>query len=662
MRPAPQIAGGLLGAEPEAKPSLFRMDSDFQERSGVGSLAMLGASAKDMFGSRQGAAEYLAEKSGGTLGADADGEPIVMLKDGTRYRLNDQGLDMSDIANVAGNVGAFFTPAKLLSSFGRAKNVGLAGRAGLQAAGAGATDVALQAGFDRGRIDPFRTAAATVGGGAGEVAGTALGAVVSKVGQVVRGSGSNARAAATMADKAGLNNPTPEQLATLTRGMEEVRAGADPRAILGNAEFGFNYTKGQRMSEGAAKFAQLSREEVLRQAPGANQAFLSAQTTNAAQLDDALTRIGAGFGGRPGATPAELAQGAASRVTQQADELGSRITEAYAKAGEGARAAISSDSVRSLPLRLQQAVADFAPNPATTPAAARTLDQVKAATDSILSSGQGANVRGVTLKALETQRRILNNNVNAATNNADRAAMVKIKREFDGWLDEAVDTTLVSGDPQSLAAMKEARGLRAEFARRFEGGSDSDKFIGGLLDGTRTPEELVNIALGAGQVSKTGGARFIERLRVASGNDPEVIGNLRAAHFLRLTSGNDGKALDMGQIVRNVNTTQYSNASIVKALYSPDEWAQIRRLAFSLQPLVAKGDFAKSSGSTERLVRLLLGRTAGSLPIVGEPLKAIASVRNTIQAERAVNQPLRLPSRPVPLQALGASAAREAAR
>lgn len=111
--------------------SLFRADSDFRERAGVGVGDMLWASAKDMFGSREGSAEYLAKQAGGRVVQDEDGSPLVVLRDGSRYRLNDAGLDNADVANLAGNVAASLLPASWAARLGQARNLGVVGRAGL---------------------------------------------------------------------------------------------------------------------------------------------------------------------------------------------------------------------------------------------------------------------------------------------------------------------------------------------------------------------------------------------------------------------------------------------------------------------------------------------------------------------------------------------------
>jgi hypothetical protein len=293
-------------------------------------------------------------------------------------------------------------------------------------------------------------------------------------------------------------------------------------------------------------------------------------------------------------------------------------------------------TVAGLPNRLREAVREFDIHPSTTPATDRTLTLIREATEGL------GNAKGVTLRAIETQRRILNRNIGAAANPADRAAMHAVKREFDGWLDEAVEGALISGDPASLAALKDARALRFEYARRFEGTKDTDKFIAGLLDGTRTPEELLNVALGASQVSKAGAARYVERLRKAANDDPEIMGGLRAAHLDRLTRGADGRPLELGKIVQNIQRTAYANESAVKAMYSVPQWAEVRRLADALGPMVAKGDFARSSGSIERLARMLFDKLSGSW--VGSAAQVATSGLKGVQAQRAIRAPVRMQS------------------
>jgi hypothetical protein len=641
-----QPQGGEQAQAPGApvappNPSLFRADSDFRQRSGVGVGGMLMGAAKDMFGSREGAGEYLAGKAGGQLVKGPDG-PLVQLPDGTQYRLNDPGIDSADVANVGGNIAAFATPAGWVNRVNQARNAGTAMRVGTQAAAMAGTDAALQATFDEGRINPVRTTLAGVGGGLGEVIGPVLMRGVDKARHVFRSTGDKRRAAQEVAREVGLEAPTPDQIRQLTGALDQIEAGADPATIFGSQRFGFLYSQGQRTLDPKRARDLLSQEEILRQQPASNAAFIQAEEVNRKALTGAVDDISSRLGARPGATPAELSQSVQGRVAGQADELRGRINQAYDTAGQSERAAVSVDAIRTFPDRLKAAVADFDVSPELTPATARTLVQTQNAVRLI---PEGA--KGVTLRALEMQRRIINNNISAASNPADKRAMTLLKREYDTLVDDAVESALISGDETALKAIKDARGLRAEFGRRFEGREQADKFVADLVDGGRTPEELINVALGAGQVSKSAGGRFVTRLREAVSDDPEVLGSLRAAQFLRMVQDSTGKPMGPQAITNNIARMEYQNPSMIKALYTDAQWAEVKQLARALEPMVPKGDLARTSGTWERAVRYM-SATGVRIPFIGEMARGIGGVRNSIKAEATFRAPLKPPARPTP--------------
>ena len=644
-------------APQQPKDSLFRMDSDFRDKApGVGIGDMTWAAAKDMFGSRQGAAEYLAKQSGGKVVAGDNGDPLLELPGGARYRLNDDGIDPVDVANVTGNVVAMALPAGWISKAAQAKNVGMTGRVAAQAAGMGVADTAAQAAFDNGRIDPVRTLAATVGGGAGEALSPIIGRGVNAAVRMVRGGGDKAAAAQQLADALGTPKLSPQQQTQLASGIDEIIAGADPATVLGRKEFGFIYTQGQQMLDPARKFRQLSQEEYLRQQPGAAIPFLNQATNNDQALQKAITDTTGRMGAAPGATPGELSSTVQGRVAAQAGELKGRIDQAYRTAGQSERAAVSADSVRQAPHRVRQALRDFDFESGLMEATEKTMRQM---TNAAKAMPEGT--KAVTLRSLETQRRIIGNNIGTAKNPTDRRAMMIIKREYDNWMDDAFESALVSGDEGALKAMKEARGLRAEFGRRFEGDAQADKFVADLVEGGKTPEEMLNVALGAGQVSKTAGGRFITRLRAAVNDDPETLNALRAAQFLRMTTDGTGKPLGPQAITNNIMRMEISNRSAMDALYTPLEWMQVKRLAAALKPLVPTGDFAKSSGTAERLARMLASQSGpiGQTPVVGGIISGLENVRTGIQANRVLTAPLRAPLRPVPTAAAGAATLKE---
>lgn len=635
--PARRRLSEIQAQMPEPKPSLFRMDSDFREKApSVGFGDMAWGAARDMFGSRAGAAEYLAKEAGGRVVSDEAGEPLVELPDGTRYRLNDPGLDSTDVGNVAGNVAGFWTPASWAARFNQAKGLGLLGRMGTQATAAAVTDTGLQLATE-GEVDPFRTVATGVGGAGGEVLGTLLTGAASRIGGLLRTQSGARDEAMRILSENGIPAPSPQMVDDLAKSLGQVEAGADPKAVLGSQLYGFEYTQGQRMADPMARLRAMTREEPLRQMPGSQEVFARSEMRNKGLLEDALNSL-TGKLGVAASSPADAVGQSAGILSRQAQTLGAQVDDAYRAAREAGPAYFDVASLNTLPGRIRARLAESGRlvNPKLNPATTAVIEQMEAAL-----KGLRPGTRGVSLEALENQRRIIGGAIENAANAGDRAALSIAKREFDAYLNEAIDNALIRGDASTLAALKNARGLRAEFGRRFEGNGEADKFIEGLVNGTRTPEELLNVALGAGQVSKASGARFIERLKVAADNSPEVLSGLRAAHLMRLTRGKSGDPLTPAQILFNFKATKYGNDSLLKALYTPEQWTEVQSLVNALEPMIPPGELAKTSGTGERLMRALFQRIAPTVPLVGQNLEALGAGVNAVRAERAFRAPLR---------------------
>ena len=87
---------------------------------------------------------------------------------------------------------------------------------------------------------------------------------------------------------------------------------------------------------------------------------------------------------------------------------------------------------------------------------------------------------------------------------ADRRAASAVKRSFDGWLDDAIDNTLFSGSPEGLEKLKEARNLRAEYGRLYQGDDSVGRTIDKMVKREATPAEVSNWLYGATQVGGRG--------------------------------------------------------------------------------------------------------------------------------------------------------------
>ncbi|MDR6093160.1 hypothetical protein [Stenotrophomonas sp. SORGH_AS_0321] len=55
-------------------------------------------------------------------------------------------------------------------------------------------------------------------------------------------------------------------------------------------------------------------------------------------------------------------------------------------------------------------------------------------------------------------------------------------------------------------------------------------------------------------------------------------------------------------IVRNFKYTEHSNESVIRALCTRGQWNEVRRFSSALEPMVAKGDFARLPGGGKRVI------------------------------------------------------------
>lgn len=118
------------------------------------------------------------------------------------------------------------------------------------------------------------------------------------------------------------------------------------------------------------------------------------------------------------------------------------VDAAYAAVRDGGNSFVGLDGLRQMPQRLRAAIRDFRIDPQNFPATSRALQGIE---DDLARLSEG-RVSAVSLDAIEAQRRVLNNQIGAAANRADRAALTTLKREFDNAVDDAWESSLRSGD------------------------------------------------------------------------------------------------------------------------------------------------------------------------------------------------------------------------
>ena len=601
QKPAPQqpidrISQMIKGNAAENIPSIY--DEKFNDAAGWGITGGMKPSMAALLGGDQDVERAVLKATpGASMSQDANGNPVVRLKNGERYYLNEPGLDINDLGRAAGKA-MLFLPA--------AGAAGLAttttGRILAGAAASGGTDALMQGGASLAggdlTYDPKQGAIATGLGGASELVPAALGAAY-------RGS----KAALTSDTKAALlgqrvaqesNIPgklTMEDLVALGRRYPEIQAGASPASALAESEFGFKLTQGQKTGNPSL----LRREEMLRSLSGDTRASQQARGVYEAQeqnLADQAQRIQDYLaGGKSPSSPAEAAQTVMGSVRQQAADLKGQINDAYDVA-RTKNATIPLGHINDLSTKIRNSLQNIPVDSVLTPRTSRALDLLSEDMAKVSQPG----VTGVNMRAVEAGRQKMMSAMDGASG-ADLKALKNVKDAYDQWVSDAFDKALISGDPDALQAVQQARSLRAQYGSRFQPKNPNDqggKIVKRLLDDNASPDEMAQAIFGAGQLAPQASASVVQKLKAALGNDQDAWNAVRSAFINKAVTNRAGDTLGPQAIVGNLNRLLRERPELVKQLYSPDEIAKLQRFGTAMQSLIPPKEIARSSGTAER--------------------------------------------------------------
>lgn len=538
-------------------------------------------------------------------GSTVDERGVVTFRDGSQYIMNEEGLDPQDAVRFAGKV-AQYVPAGRAAAAGRT----LAQKMGIGAAGAAATDLVGQAAVkEAGGSDISAGQVATsaaLGAGA-----EALAPVFGAGWRALKGkfAGQEAKALAKgqeIAKQLGLEI-TDDQAKELGVRALTAADNVDPKKLAAEAEFGVKHTRGQLTDD----VAQLKREEVLRQTRP--EPFRRLDEANSAAEREALERLQSTYGGRGAQSVNEAADNVFDSVKSARDALKGQVDEAYSNVDN---LFIGRTGLQDLPQRALKAVQESGVmlDEQLTPAAKKALASIDEAVRNVPD-----NVGAVSIKAVETQRRRLNTLFDATANKMDRKALQSVKAAFDDWMDDAVDTALYSGDEKAIAALKDARALRAKYGKQFEGRDEAGKMVQKMFSESRTPEEIGNFLVGVNGTSKANAARMVERIKEIA---PESVSDLKELVFLKLVT-KQGSNKTRGTLLNSLREgVEGKGQSMMRELYSPQELSAMSRFVQAFDGIMPKGQFKQTSGTAERLLRAgdsILGDTPG----LGWALKAL---------------------------------------
>lgn len=327
-------------------------------------------------------------------------------------------------------------------------------------------------------------------------------------------------------------------------------------------------------------------------------------------------------------------QGAGGQVTadlrERAAEVGKQVDAAY-EAVRGRKAYIGADGVPDFAKATIAALrdADALVSAELTPGTAAIMRKVQALARTARKQIKEPNVNArLEFRRFERLRRELNQRINAAESAGrgdDKFYLTTIKRELDGFLDDAFDNALFQGDEATLALMKQARAARTEYGKLFEarsGDAGAGKVIDKMINQDITNQEAANWVFGTSKIGETGVAvRVVKRLKNIFGTDSEQWQMLRQGAMQRIIYGARPKGNQIQSIGRLSSDLKQAiegrGKEYMQVLFSPEELRQLRRYASTLDDILPPPGATNPSRTAYAVSRVMQDTAKNMLTAVG---------------------------------------------
>ncbi|WP_299476981.1 hypothetical protein [uncultured Paracoccus sp.] len=563
---------------------------------------------------------------------DSRGRPIIQFRgaDGKTERayINKPGLDAADVNRAIGGAVPYLASATLAGRLGG----GAVTQAGLQGVAAGSTsigqDKAAQAkGSDRG-VDFWRAGFAAGGAGVGQLVGSAVYPMLRqwvKSRELVDDAGKLTARGRQMAQREGIDpdDVDAELAAYIARQTGTAKDQAEGMVSAQTGYFGIPTTKGQRtkdpqalLTEKDARYGTLGNE-----AKDVMQQFDRDQTQ---AISRAVIGDPSGAAGSqrsiapmiaPNRTPTEIGRdqiGQGIRGGLETARAGARTVEeeAWGKVGP---LMPTPEAVQTLPQFLLKALGTRKIDPKVTPNAASMLDDLEA-----MFKGQDMRPGYDVLAgqpgrmSVDEVRRRLGPLVNAK-DPADRAAAKAVYGAFNDWIDDAAEKSLLRGDPASAMALRAARAASRDVKGLFEprttqGMKAPAAKILERMAAADSGEGVVRAMFGAGGPKATPAEGVVDavknyrRIVTKYGGEAgkDAWNDVRLAYFLRLTMDGKGQVQTPGNLANSLEQAFASHETLMRTLYTPREFGQIKLLAKAVREATYKDPNPSGSGVATR--------------------------------------------------------------
>lgn len=555
---------------------------------------------------------------GARPGTDSEGNPYVVIG-GKPFYLNKPGISGADAVGFIGDLVQYAPVAKLSNMFKSGLN-----RIMTAVGGTGVVSAAKETGAQMmGSEQPFDVAKVgldAVFGGVGQKLGDSLSSYIQSRRNVFDANGNYTQEFLNTMKTAGINlnefgdagkQAIQTAYQTLGRGFARQAQEATGAARVAEADiFEIPLTRGQATGD----VRQIAREEAFRQGGRGALAQRRMSAFDIAQqekIKEGITqKLGPDFAPRVGLFTEQQQAGGGlyEMIRGKAGEMKKAATDLYQQI-DPTKVRVRAETLGDVETRIYNSLqeSDLIVSPTLTPKTTEMINQLK----SIAPQTEGAKITEVTLKQIEKKRREISNIARDAQG-TDASAARNVIREFDNWLDDAINRGLAQGDAADLETLKRARSLYRNYATEFKPGSpkaadaDAQRAIVKIVQQDLTPTETMNIVFGASKLGDNQTAsRITSRLKNIFGEGSEEFERIRAAAFSRLFQDSQGNFKPASTIVREIDELTMGKGSAVgKELFTSDQLKRLRDFRSSVARTVVPAEAKNPSKTGYEMARL----------------------------------------------------------
>jgi hypothetical protein len=486
--------------------------------------------------------------------------------------------------------------------------IGLAGTglrgAALAGAGTGAIYGGISGAAEKGEVlDAVKGAA--IGAGIGAIATPALAKLASGISNIIGRGGnavSNGKLTAEAVNVAKSAGMTDESIAAIEPHLVQKfsERGLTPAAVreAQAAEFGITPTRGMVTKSPEqlaveARYGQPSYERI------------AGEAASAAEQ--------AAGGARP---PLRDAIGQAiAKGTSEAAKLKTTYENAY-KVAEAAPGYFDIPSLQNVGTKIFD---NWAKDPNVASFRSSEVAQ-KAAKDINDQLGQFYSAIGetpkldATFKSVVGVNRLINDYFNQAKTKTDRAAITKLKSDFNKYVNNLIDNGAFSGDVNASQKWKAANDLFGQYQKRFgvsKTGEESGSLFNSIIQGNKNEDDVARMLFnfsGSGDASVRATAmKTYNQLRRALGSGAPELENIKAAFLQQLMTPLEAGPAGFAKTGKQINTFLQGNAAgISKRLFSDADRQMLSRYASVMENAGAKStdQLAQEIGKLRSLVQI----------------------------------------------------------